>query len=349
MKSSLVLAGMTQKIVKSLPVWGTILIIVLGIASSIPALLDVTPGWLSQLSLSTSRFSAVFLGIFIEAVPFLLMGTIASGIAEEFISPNGLSRWFPKNRFIAAILGSLVGVFFPVCECGVIPFVRRLLRKGVPLSAGMAALLAVPVVNPIVLASTYAAFGLGLIFWGRISLSIFIAVATGVILSFYPSINSDRDLPFHQNFTQHPVNHSEKEENVSTRLRRVAVIAVNEFFEMGRFLVFGAILVALLQTFFSQASLVGIAKGPLLSVLSLQVLAFLLSVCSTVDAFIALSFTGTFTSGSILGFLVFGPMVDIKSLLMYTQVFKPGLVIVLVLLTLVMTLVLGSAVNYLIM
>ena len=125
------------------------------------------------------------------------------------------------------------------------------------------------------------------------------------------------------------------------------VVTADEFFEMGRFLILGALLAALMQTVLRQSDLIAIGQGPVLSVLALVGLAVLLSICSTVDAFIALAFAGTFTSGAILAFLVYGPMVDIKSILMFTQVFKPRVVIYLVLLPLLMTLILTILTNYL--
>jgi hypothetical protein len=74
-------------------------------------------------------------------------------------------------------------------------------------------------------------------------------------------------------------------------------------------------------------------------------LAVLLSICSTVDAFIALAFASTFTSGSVLAFLVFGPMVDIKSTLMFLRVFRKRTVAYLILLPLLMTLLAGTIFN----
>jgi uncharacterized membrane protein YraQ (UPF0718 family) len=115
---------------------------------------------------------------------------------------------------------------------------------------------------------------------------------------------------------------------------------------MGRYLVVGAMLAAGLQTFIPQSSLLAIGNGPVLSVLVMLALAVLLSICSTVDAFVALGFVGTFSFGSILSFLVFGPMVDIKSTLMYLQVFRRKPVAYLVLIPLLSSLLAGIAFNY---
>jgi uncharacterized membrane protein YraQ (UPF0718 family) len=124
------------------------------------------------------------------------------------------------------------------------------------------------------------------------------------------------------------------------------VIAADEFFEMGRYLIIGAMLAAAMQTFISQSALLTIGSGPLLSVLVMLALAFVLSICSTVDAFVALGFVSSFSFGAVLSFLVFGPMVDIKSIMMYRQVFKPRAVLYLVLLPLLMSLLSGLVFNY---
>jgi uncharacterized protein len=111
-----------------------------------------------------STFSTRFLGIFIEAVSFLLLGSLISGLIAVFLSDEGLSRIIPRNPILATLTGSMLGFIFPVCECGVVPVTRRLFRKGLPVSVGVTFLLAAPVMNPIVFASTYAAFG-----WGQSS------------------------------------------------------------------------------------------------------------------------------------------------------------------------------------
>jgi len=95
-------------------------------------------------------FSTRFLGIFIEAAPFLLLGTAVSGLLEVFVSREDIIRVIPRHPVAAPVVGALMGFAFPVCECGVVPVTRRLFTKGLPMSAGVAFLLAAPVMNPIV-------------------------------------------------------------------------------------------------------------------------------------------------------------------------------------------------------
>ena len=238
-----------------------------------------------------------------------------------------------------------MGLVFPVCECGVIPLTRRLFHKGLPLPAGIAFLLAAPVINPIVIFSTAAAFGWGTMLWWRVGLSLLFAVIVGLVFSVEkdPSnvLRGILTLPH-----EHDHSHGEAVVSFGGKIQQALLICADEFFEMGRFLIVGAMLAAGLQTFIPQGSLLAIGSGPILSVLVMLALAILLSICSTVDAFVALGFVGTFSFGSILSFLVFGPMVDIKSTLMYLQVFRRKPVAYLVLIPFLMSLLAGIAFNY---
>ena len=115
--------------------------------------------------------------------------------------------------------------------------------------------------------------------------------------------------------------------------------------DMVRYLIVGSLLAAAMQTLIPQSTLLALGSGPIVSVIIMMVLAFVLSICSTVDAFLALSFVNSFTTGSILSFLVFGPMVDIKSSLMFLGVFRRRAVLYLILLPLALSLLLGVVIN----
>lgn len=305
----------------------------------------VSPTALHEIVTSLRTFVTVFLGIFIEALPFLLLGTLASGMVEEFVGQEALRRLVPHNRLGAALSGALMGLAFPVCECGVVPLTRRLFRKGLPLPVGVAFLLAAPVINPVVIISTYAAFGWGPVLLGRVALTLLIAFVVGLIfglaphplrllqLSACPAI-SGGDGSTRSGVTTIHV-------SLSLRLTRSLAVAADEFFEMGRYLVLGSLLSAAMQTIIPQPALLSIGSGALSSVIAMMALAFVLSVCSTVDAFLALAFVNTFTTGSILGFLVFGPMVDVKSVFMFLGVFRRRVALYLVLLPLMMSLLMA--------
>jgi uncharacterized membrane protein YraQ (UPF0718 family) len=320
-------------------------IILLGVLGTV--LFSIVPLTVSLLLWQKlSNFATVFLGIFIEAVPFLLMGTLASGLVEVFLSQDWITRFSPRRTLPAALLGSLLGLLFPVCECGVIPLTQRLFRKGLPISTGIAFLLAAPVLNPIAIFSTAAAFGWGKMLAWRLGLTLLIAVTIGIVFSAEKNISNILRLPLFKN--ELPVlSVQPTHESLREKFNRALIVGTDEFFDMGRYLIMGAALAAVMQTFIPQASLLTMGSGPFLSVIAMLTLAVVLSICSTVDAFVALGFVGTFSFGSILSFLVFGPMVDIKSTLMYLQVFRRRPVFYLVLLPLLMSLLAGVAFNYL--
>ena len=122
------------------------------------------------------------------------------------------------------------------------------------------------------------------------------------------------------------------------RLWNALAIGGDDLLDMARYLIAGSMIAAAMQTIVPQSALLALGSGPVVSIVTLMVLAFVLSICSTVDAFVALSFASSFTTGSILAFLVFGPMVDIKSSLMFLGVMRRRTVLYLILLPMLLTL-----------
>ena len=284
--------------------------------------------------------TTVFLGIVIEALPFLLIGVLASAAIQLFVSPDRVRRLCPQNPFLAALSGGLLGItLLPMCECGTVPTTRRLLAKGAPLPFGIAFLLAAPAVNPIVIVSTWIAFGgQPLMVVGRFGLTLLIAVAIGLVVGTHPRPES---------LLASPGSDDDHAHCVGGQRRPAAFVrhASTEFFEMGRYLVIGALIAAAFQAIVPREVLLALGGGPFVSVLVLMTLAAILSICSTIDAFVALSFVGSFAPGAILAFLVFGPMIDLKSVLLFRTTFRGRTVALLVLLAAQLVLVAGVAIN----
>lgn len=331
------------------PLLALLLVAGLWIASDV-AVPPALAGWSGRLQ----GFVTVFLGIFIEALPFLMAGVLVSSALHLYVSSERIQRLSPRNPLLAALSGSFLGMAFPVCECGSIPATRRLLAKGAALPLGIAFALAAPVINPIVLVSTYVAFGSWEMVAWRAGLTILIAVIVGILVGtprhpeqvLAPGVyGSDRDDHAHCDHDGHDHNQDHAVAAQGGPLRRVLSHSTGEFFEMSRFLIAGALLAATLQTLVPQQPLLALGGDPVLSVLVLSGLAVVLSICSTVDSFIALSFVNTFTRGSILAFLVFGPMIDIKSTLMLTTTFNRRTVAIIVVLCFQLAFLAGLVVN----
>lgn len=300
-----------------------------------------------------SAFTTVFLGIFIEAMPFLLLGTLASGLVEVFVDQDAIRRFIPKSPVLSVLLGSVLGLFFPVCECGIVPLVRRLYRKGLPIPTGITFLLAAPVINPIVILSTATAFGFGKILFMRMAFTILITVVTGLFFTIIP-LKSELLMPTVLMTAEISALHNHQKQNpiyngrfiLIQKIVQIFQVALDEFFEIGSYLVMGSLIASGLQTFIPQSILLNIGKGPVSSTLVMMGLAILLSICSTVDSFVALGFLGVFSTGAVLGFLLYGPMVDIKSILMFTRVFRLRAVFYIVVIPFMLVLLSSVALNY---
>ncbi|GBF31845.1 membrane protein, putative [Desulfocucumis palustris] len=279
------------------------------------------------------NFKTVFLSIIIEALPFIIIGVFVSAIIQNFVSEETIGRVLPKSRLFSILIASLLGIIFPVCECGIVPVARRLVQKGVPLYSAITFMLAAPVINPVVASSTAIAFTVRPdIVWFRLGFSFIVACLTGLILSF---LFHGRELKAGADMHGHGCgcgcsHHQEYSPGTfSGKIRGTFQDACDEFFEMGKYLMLGAFLAATAQSFISQDLLTGIGKESFSSILTMMSFAFGLSVCSSADAFIAASFINLFSSGSLLAFMVFGPMIDLKNILMLLNAFKLRFVVIL--------------------
>lgn len=278
-----------------------------------------------------ASFLVIFQGIFIEALPFLLLGALASGFLAVCVKPEVLARFLPRSRVLGVLVGGLFGMIYPVCECGAVPVVRRLYQKGMTPSAGISFLLASPVLNMIVILSTAKAFGWGKMVLARVIMCYVTAVVTGLIFS---RLNpADIVLP---EVTANPHDHTRMRWN-DVPFWKAMALAGDEFMDMVRYLIIGALAATLAQVLIPQSFFLSWAKGPVLSVVALATLAFTLSLCSNVDAFVALGFAGFFAPGALLAFLVFGSIISIKNVTMFRSTFRTKAIWRLVLVPLVIS------------
>ncbi len=270
------------------------------------------------------NFKTIFLSIVLEAFPFILLGVIVAALLNVFVSEDMVQRFIPKNPVLGILFGCFLGVVFPLCECGMIPVVRRLILKGMPLYIGVIYILTGPILNPVVYASTFMAFrSRPEMANSRMAIAFIVAVIIGAIIYKFVKSNPLRNHAAAMQLQQQKHVHPNK-------MFGTLGHASDEFFEMGKYLMFGAMVTAVVQTFVARESLVSIGQGEYSSHLFMMAFAFILSVCSTSDAFVASSFLSTFSLGSLLTFLVFGPMLDFKTTLMMLAVFRAKFVLLLI-------------------
>jgi uncharacterized membrane protein YraQ (UPF0718 family) len=274
-------------------------------------------------SFNLSDFVFVWWGLLYEALPFLALGALLSGIVERCVSRETVARFFPRNRWLGIGASALLGLLFPMCECGVVPVVRRLLLKGVPVSCGIAYLLASPIINPLVIASTVLAFRntggwavAGLRVAGGFVVAVLVSVAVWRLLGEKNVLRNSTD-------NQSENNHGHR----GGVVRDILSIAAGDFMLIGATLVVGGAIAALINSGFSRAAMEPFANNPLTAVSGMMGLAVALNLCSEADAFVAASFYA-FPLAAKLAFLVLGPMLDVKLMLMYSTVFKPRAIMV---------------------
>jgi len=270
-----------------------------------------------ELPPSVLNLNTIFLSILIEALPFVLIGVLIAGVIQIFVTEDHIQKVIPKNRVLAVIMSCVVGALFPACECGIVPIIRRLVSKGVPIYAAIGFMVTGPLINPIVIASTYMAFGNDFKIAGlRMVLGFIIAIIIAFAVSFLFRGNQLKE----SNTIELPVVTTKP--TFMNRVWSMLTHSIDEFFDMGKYLIFGAFLAAFVQTYIPARSLLEAGDGVVSSLLVMMGLAYILSLCSEADAFIGASFSSIFPTTSILGFLIFGPMIDLKNTLMMASVFR---------------------------
>lgn len=287
-------------------------------------------------------FKIIFISIILEALPFLLLGVLVSALLQAFVSDTLIAKLTPRHSIAGALFGSLLGVLLPLCECGMIPIVRRLIRKGLPAYIGITYIIAGPILNPVVVGATFAAFRTNReLAYSRFYLAFLVSVTVSMLLYRFmkrnpmkPESNNE-----HHHHHHHHEDHAPKSSHFMQKLANTPAHAAEEFFDMGKYLLFGAFITALLQSIISHHSIAAVADHDFGSHLFMMGFAFVLSLCSTSDAFVAASFSALFPPSALLAFLVFGPMIDLKSTLMLLSVFRRKFVLLFIILLFALVLV----------
>ncbi|UOE96113.1 permease [Alkalihalobacillus sp. LMS39] len=284
-------------------------------------------GWFT-LPASLVNVNTIFLGIVIEAIPFILLGVFFSALIQVYVSEESLQRYLPKNAYLALLPAAILGAIFPICECAIVPIVRRLIKKGMPLHVGVVFLVAAPILNPVVAASTYFAFQNQLVvLYSRMGLAFVLAIIIGLFM--YLLFKNSEQLKWTTNELtgRELIQQVKPLDKKPNRVKQTLYHAADEFFLMGKYLIIGAFLAAFIQTFLDRNILVAIGSNEWSSTAVMMAFAYLLSLCSEADAFVASSFGSMFSTGSLIAFLVYGPMIDLKNTIMLFAFFKAKFVL----------------------
>lgn len=306
-------------------------------------------------------FVTLALSIVIEALPFVVLGALVSAGIRLF-GPTGwlisrLPKWPPVRRFSI----SLFGAFMPVCECGNVPVARGLMIRGLTVAESTTFLLAAPIINPVTFLATSQAFRLDpTVVWTRMAGAVLIANLVGGLISlhkrqmdliskgFYETVCETADHDHDHGDHDHGDHDHHHGSGGGARSRWAEGVEVfrDEVSLMLKVLCLGAVIAGLTQVFVPRDVLTSLGSHPFYSILAMISLAFIVSICANVDAFFALAYASTFTAGSIVAFLVFGPMVDIKMLAMMRTTYTTRLLVVITAVVALCSVLIGLVVNF---
>jgi uncharacterized membrane protein YraQ (UPF0718 family) len=315
----------------------------LGVVGLLAALRISAPQSLAgEMADPAKDFVTLAVSVLIESLPFVFLGILLSVAVQVWLPDGFLLRHLPRRGILRRFAVSLIGVLVPVCECGNVPLTRGLIMKGLTVAEAMTFLLAAPILNPITIITTYQAFGWDNgILVSRIAGGFLIANLIGWIYSRHPRQEALLTAKFQDACSTAGEHHAN-----GRKLQRSIRLFTKEASAIMPALFIGCAIAGAIQVGIPREVLVTLGTNPVWSVLALMVLAFVVSICSNVDAFFVLSFGATFLPGAIVAFLVFGPMIDIKMLALMRTTFTAKTLIQITGVVALCAAVLGLAVNY---
>jgi Predicted permeases len=290
------------------------------------ALCFVAAGLFSSAKLfpTIQSINMIFIGIAMQAIPFLLIGSFVSSLLQVYVPDDVLVRFFTKHKWLGFPLAALLGFFFPICDCGIVPIASRLTQKGVPLSHAIVFMLAAPAVSPITILSTAYAFpGQPSYVYLRILIGVLIAVLVGGVLNLTRVKAEDVLLSGSTASCACSVDTVP----YRSRLEQIFVLTGREFISMGKYIIVGSLLCAILQQVIPSSLFQHKGAPVIFPILLMLMLAFFMSVCSSANAFIGRSFSNVLPVAPVLAFVVMGPMLDLSNLFLLTGTFKKSFVI----------------------
>jgi len=320
-----------------------------------------------------NSFIMIFMSIIMEGFPFILLGSFISSLIHVFVSEKTIKRILPQKNILGIMVAGLLGIIFPVCECAIVPIVRRLIKKGLPIHIAITFMISVPIVNPIVMVSTYYAFSNIRTAILRSGLGYLCACIIGIIILILGdkkplkqkkitkgNLIKKKKIVFthshdcgcsHCNEDDQSKVESYSSENRQAFIKKVFVEIVDhtneELKTIGKYFTIGALLSAMFQVIISRDVLTLVGGNTVISISIMMGLAFMLSLCSEADAFIAKTFASSFTSGSVIAFLILGPMIDLKNTLMLSSSFKGKFIAKLIFVIFSVVFILGCIINLL--
>lgn len=274
-------------------------------------------------------------GLLLQAVPFTLIGVLVSAAVETWITADFIEKHAPKsiaNGFLAAILA---GVCVPVCDCVVVPTFSRLVARKLPLPCAVTFLCAVPVVNPVSIWATWYAFAdVPAVAVTRVALGVGVALLVGISFVIFPVKSQVLREKFFIKSCGSTCDLCDFDNNVGPlisfkdHLKIYAHHVYADFMRLMPIILFGTTVASIIRVWLGAdpASKIN-TTTVFVAIPAMMLIAYASSLCSSSDAVIARSLAASLPMSSVIVFLLFGPMLDIKNTLMLIEDFKGKFVI----------------------
>lgn len=295
----------------------------------------------------TQSMVTVFLSILMQAIPFILLGAFISSGIQIFASTGWIMKQISKGSWYSFVIASVAGFFMPICDCGMVPIISGLLKKETPLPQTITFWLSSSAVSPIVIISMLYAFPeqpyLAVV---RVITGLMIGIMVGVILKLINLETKDvtKGNRRVQNIGKDIL--ELKYDGIKGKIEAVFAGAKVEFFRVAEYVIVGALISAVLQTIMPQTMKSFIGNNMIVQFIVMIVAAMLMSTCSTSNAFIGRSFSNNFSTVPILSFIVMGPMLDLKNMVMLSEILKKRFLLFLATLVIIESAIVFGALSF---
>ena len=292
-------------------------------------------------------FVTLTVSVLIESLGFVILGILLSVLVQVWIPDRWIVKVLPRNATARRAVISVLGVLLPVCECGNVPLSRGFMAKGFSVPEAMTFLIAAPIVNPVTILTTYQVFGFDNgILLSRVLGGFAIANLIGWLFSRHPTPGQLLTDTFAATCAAPGADDHGHDHEAGSKWQQSRDLFAREGAAVMPALVLGASIAGLVQVAVPRSVLVTLGSNPVWSVLALMALAFVISICSNIDAFFILPFASTFLPGGVIAFLLFGPIVDIKMLAMMRTTFTTKTLVQITTVVALMSATIGFMVNF---
>jgi len=312
------------------------LLVVLGISSR---LVNIFGGTIraGQVFLDAiHRFVVGFEGIFLEALPFLLLGSFAAAVVELYFTKEEVQAIFLTSIWKAIGVGLAAGFLLPVGDVGGIVLGRSLLRKGASLPAAAALMISAASTNLLSLSAALGSSPVLIGFGLRAGIGLVFAVIFALFLS------SESRISVLVNRSSLPSPHLDEvpiPPAATPKIQALGVKIVNTMLGFMPFLLGSSLFSGFIQAFLAQPWLPPFEGSFLQQAATAGVGGILTSGGSVGDLLVVGSWNLTRFSFQGLVFLLAGAFCDLKTIGLYLRVFNIRTIIYMSVLALGITLV----------